>query len=549
MLLQAEQFMDERPDNALLLLEDSIDAKRLSGKDYADWCLLLTQARDKNYIEHTSDSLIRVALDYYEGRNDPDRLMLTYYYMGRVSQDLNDAPRAQDFYLKALATGKTSSDLRLKAKICSNLGMLYTYQDDYDTALDYMTHGLEYLRQMGDTASQSIILTDIGRTYWTKKQFDSAVYYYQTALEYATPNLRSVILSELGGVYADNKVYDTALSYIRESLSIGTGSVNPYASYLTLGKAYLYTGLLDSAQFYLTKSLESPVLYTKAGSSYHLYQLSKQRKDWDTFVSMQEQYETLRDSIQQQTHTSTIQRMQSLYNYQQIKNEAEQHRLNLEISQQQNYFLFLGVMFLFVCLIGYYFYMKVYVRIRKEQWAVQESRLHQIIKTQKRGSEEQIAANIERMSELDSEIVDALDTQKSLIRQKKELLRLENQRIKQYKKVRVLREELLKSSPIYIKFHTSQSYVPKAQEKEELMSVVDSTYPNFIDTIIQLYPCIIEPEIEVCYYTKIGLRNIQISNRMCCEESTITMKKKRLYKKIHSKEGTAEELNRFIDSL
>ena len=57
-LEQAEKVMSEHPDSALFLLEQVATPEKMPERDYATWCLLITEARDKNYIEHTSDSLI-----------------------------------------------------------------------------------------------------------------------------------------------------------------------------------------------------------------------------------------------------------------------------------------------------------------------------------------------------------------------------------------------------------------------------------------------------------------------------------------------------------
>ena len=62
--------MSEHPDSALFLLEQVATPEKMPERDYATWCLLITEARDKNYIEHTSDSLINVAIQYFEKKKD-----------------------------------------------------------------------------------------------------------------------------------------------------------------------------------------------------------------------------------------------------------------------------------------------------------------------------------------------------------------------------------------------------------------------------------------------------------------------------------------------
>jgi hypothetical protein len=69
-LEQAEKVMSEHPDSALFLLEQVATPEKMPERDYATWCLLITEARDKNYIEHTSDSLINVAIQYFEKKKD-----------------------------------------------------------------------------------------------------------------------------------------------------------------------------------------------------------------------------------------------------------------------------------------------------------------------------------------------------------------------------------------------------------------------------------------------------------------------------------------------
>ncbi len=90
-LLRADSLMQVGcADSALAVLEN-ISAKELVfSSSQARYALLLTQARDKNYILHTDDSLIRIAVDYYDGTGDVASRAKAHYYLGRVYQDMND---------------------------------------------------------------------------------------------------------------------------------------------------------------------------------------------------------------------------------------------------------------------------------------------------------------------------------------------------------------------------------------------------------------------------------------------------------------------------
>jgi hypothetical protein len=94
-------------------------------EEYATWCLLVTQARDKNYVEHTSDSVIDIAVRYFAGQEDPHRKAHAYYCKGRVLSDLDFSEEALEAYLKAKEFVQETTDYPLQARICNHLGTLY----------------------------------------------------------------------------------------------------------------------------------------------------------------------------------------------------------------------------------------------------------------------------------------------------------------------------------------------------------------------------------------------------------------------------------------
>ena len=83
-LAAAEVLMDARPDSALMILQSISPASLGSDGGRALYDLLMTQALDKNYVDVTSDSLIRPAVEYYENSSDKLRLMKSLYYLAGV---------------------------------------------------------------------------------------------------------------------------------------------------------------------------------------------------------------------------------------------------------------------------------------------------------------------------------------------------------------------------------------------------------------------------------------------------------------------------------
>ena len=83
-LMRAESMMQEKPDSALNILKQLPPHTLKTGEQQALFALLYSQALDKNYIDETNDSLIGIAVEYYNAHPEPYRLMLAYYYLSRI---------------------------------------------------------------------------------------------------------------------------------------------------------------------------------------------------------------------------------------------------------------------------------------------------------------------------------------------------------------------------------------------------------------------------------------------------------------------------------
>ena len=298
LLREAEMYMDERPDSALCLLDSVKSMGKLTGQEHALWCLLYTQAQDKNRIEHTSDSLIQIAVKYYEGTDLEDRKMQAYYYCGRVFQDLNDAPQAQGCYLKAYEVGKNLDNYSLLGRLCANLGTLYTYQDLYQPALNFQKEAVNCFIQDEDTVSLSMTLRNIARIYVCENQLDSAIVYYSKALSCTSDSHELYMFNELADLYGRIGDYEKGLFYAQKAYAQIETTDDSYLVSLTLGDLYLKLGKIDSAYHYLSFCRKSTDVYTLKDTYHSLSQLEKFRGNLNAYVLFLEKYEALRDSIE-----------------------------------------------------------------------------------------------------------------------------------------------------------------------------------------------------------------------------------------------------------
>lgn len=120
-LSQVESYIEEKPDSALVTLEQ-IDLSELSGKEEkAKYALLYSMALDKNFIDKTDFELLQPAIDYYEDNGSATDKLRTCYYQGRIYQNLGNDALAMESFVKAISEGDASDDvLTVIVKTCSD---------------------------------------------------------------------------------------------------------------------------------------------------------------------------------------------------------------------------------------------------------------------------------------------------------------------------------------------------------------------------------------------------------------------------------------------
>lgn len=141
----------EKPDSVLAVLKDLSISDFNSPKRRAEFALLKSVALDKSYIDVTSDSLIRIALDYYDSRrgNDHER-MLSWYYLGRVYANSKDYNNAIVAIIRAEEISEHLDDPYYKALICMAKENIYSNTHNYSEALQAAQAGVRVFDETGE---------------------------------------------------------------------------------------------------------------------------------------------------------------------------------------------------------------------------------------------------------------------------------------------------------------------------------------------------------------------------------------------------------------
>ena len=262
-LILADSLMQSRPDSALCILQGISMDKFATQADSACYALLLTQARDKNYVVQTDDSLIRYAVAYYDKTNDVRMQAKAHYYWGCVYRDMNRQAEAIREFLIAAPLTEKAKEKRQLGLVYNNIGFIYNIQG-FNEKADSIYQLMEVIAQeVKDTALWSEALSKQGSIALTKgkEYFPIAEQKLSDAFgvvdRVGSNGLKANISASLSNLYSRMDEGEKALYYAKLNLSLRRDTARAYRAFLLLGDAYYKCKEYDSATFYFNKSLLS----------------------------------------------------------------------------------------------------------------------------------------------------------------------------------------------------------------------------------------------------------------------------------------------------
>jgi tetratricopeptide (TPR) repeat protein/uncharacterized protein YdcH (DUF465 family) len=560
-LVHAESVMFDHPDSALHILEAMpMPSARRDKENHALWCLLLTQAQYKQVMKISSDSLVRIAYDYYKPTNNARRKAMSALYMGGVNYNLGNIEESIRFYLEAKTEMEKTNDYKLGYLVMSGLGRIYLYRNLIEYAFEACQSAYNYSVKDSNLRYQMVSLQYLARCYCLLNNLDKAEQIYEQsaelALELKNNDFYAVVQQELALVYIAQKRFYESLEVVQ--------TLQPSSqTYLLRGQIYLCLSKADSALYYLKKSLRTDNVYTKRSVYKTLYQLSC---DSEFNIYMKEFCDSLlfyTDSVMSLDKGKEIIAYKEKYDHQKLI--TEQQRLKLEKADAQRMIFIITICLIVVIAVVAYLYQKRLVRkettIRKQSEQLQaymlqlheyETRLMQNnrymeeLKEQLSGQEMNSDELHEYREQIDSlqvengrlsEKINSLqhhinDYSSKLDKARREAdkfrnLSEENLYLKQ--RERVLTDYVVDNDRL-VKELRERCRILKDREWEILEQMCESTYSNFVSRLQGVCPTLTKQELHLCLLIKLRFNNAQMSEIFGVNTTSVSQKKFRLKK-------------------
>ena len=321
-LSQAEELIWTAPDSALHLLESISASRHLTGKEQADYALLLSLAQYRCYIPVSSDSLINLAIEYYKDKNDADKKGAAFYVKGCILEEYSkDIPNALLAYKEAEKCIPSMNDKHYVARIYSSLGYINQCSFNFDLAKEYYQKAVQANIDGKDTAAQTSNLLNLLQLYHIFHDTDSVNQCITKLLQFSSSLKDSILQSKIYHNIAVSKMYqekyEEAESFFSCALHISPASP-PYKTMSGLAQLYIKRGQKERADSLFQNALLSKDLSLRAYIYNQLYDEAWKAENYKKIAQYARLYIDTSDSIYNSHLHQEVLKVQRKYDHMQL---------------------------------------------------------------------------------------------------------------------------------------------------------------------------------------------------------------------------------------
>ena len=584
LLSTADSLMSTRPDSSLYLLKNICLSEIKTPAQKAKYALLLTQAQDKNYITPTTDSLIRIATEYYDSiDNDIEMQAKAHYYLGRVYQESGNNPATIREFLKAMPLVKQSKDHKLLCMLYGNLGYVYFQQDLLDKADSLYVCEEELLKQGADSAHLATLLAQradiciMKGTAFHGKAEELLNQALSIAERLNNPHIEIEVLGSLRILYNEMGEPKKAITFIRRELMLQKDTAQLYGIYLSLGDAYYQRNQNDSAVYYANKCLSSPSFYTKANACIILENVARKKRDFAKALQFKDNYEAYIDSTK---HIERTKKILAVEEETLLQQSEQKHRSNLSL---YFYYIYTGISFIIILII-FFAYKQIKYHQKTQQLKLKQESLLQTISTQSIQMKKEVDnkdAEIVKLRQKcnkyngDKLKLDQLNScLNELLEEKNRICtKLENAIANKEREIDQLTQQIQSSNETEHNIHLAEQLIHIKKEKsylfdslltsrsiayknlltikqhnyenpdenkkvpneiwEALLSEINQLTHGFIGRLTDKYERLLKEDVYFCCLVKIGMKYADIANVFGCTSNAIYKRRDAITKRMN----------------
>ena len=297
---------------------------------YGNQAWTMTDIGDFRLAQDLWEKSLDVAIqaDYPKGQAS------AYNGIGNIKERQGDYTQALQNHLKSLEILEKMDYRPGMAASYSNIGIIYHLLDENDKALTFYEKALQIDEELNNTYGMAYSYNNIGNLHRIWGEFEQALDFYFKSLEikYTVGNKRDIASSynNIGAVYREMGNYQLAINYNQKSIrlyeEIGVKNKLSYPL-IDLGKTYAatqdFSKAIDLIQDGLAIAQEIGELDNVADATKTLAGLYAQLNDFPQAYAYQSLNERLEDSLNNQTITNQIARLEADFKFKQERDSIQ----------------------------------------------------------------------------------------------------------------------------------------------------------------------------------------------------------------------------------
>lgn len=246
----------------VLKMADSLSGLALRKKRPIDYGLLLqVKGVAKTSLGANSEALALHMKSYrvFDSIGNNEGKIFALINISTVYMNFENIPKSREYLLKAL-TLTQKKDYNLLKTIYVNLGVSYTYEDDFSKAIAYYLNAIPYLEHENDHNGLAVNYHNIAACYNEMKDLANAEAYELRALEHyrksGSKSTLAMISLELGELYTQSRQLEKARKYLEIGGKAAHELNSPYyrdTYYEYLAQWFKVSGNYKESAVYLEK--------------------------------------------------------------------------------------------------------------------------------------------------------------------------------------------------------------------------------------------------------------------------------------------------------
>lgn len=559
-----DSIMDENPQAAYDSLCTIKKTQNITSAKNVDmkWRMLMATAQNKLYMHMPTDSAFSDVVAYYDRNGSDNEKMQSRYLLGCIYRDMNDAPKAIECYnyvLEHFSDIDSQEGYKLLALSYGEKADLLYAQLLLPKAIAAYNNAILYSEKCNDSLLLANNYNYKSFSYSLLNMYDSAIVANETSTKILLALNRK---TDAAIVYGCNMInYLKKKDFVKLKKAVDMYEFNSglfHDGEIEKGKEifyyfkasyYLNVNNLDSASYYFYKDLSLCSDYdNKHAATEGLAQVYTLVNNKDSMAKYTTLASAWNDSLYLNKNSELSARNEALYSYNSYKRNAAKS-MHENQTTKFSYRIVL-VLIVILILLGIFFIRK---KTQKVWW-----RHNQLLTKMKKYRDESksIADNKILENTKLKTINQKLFNEKSAIELEKNDLQ---KKLDEYKE----NEELLKSIPTINEvdklilessvYGVIYNYSQKRKSINEgiltkLFEMIDTILPSFKTKMMSVEP-LAQLDYAICILVRLHFRPADICILLDIDSATLSMKRKRLLKKVYGMDGSAKDFDQRVQKI